>query len=49
MVEEAVAGGGAVRLGMRVSVGSWVREGVGVEVGRLDWNCSNPTIAKPVQ
>lgn len=48
-MEEAVAGGGAVRLGMRVSVGIWVREGVGVVVGRLDWNCSNPTIARPVQ
>ena len=37
-VEEAVAGGGAVRLGKRVSVGSWVREGVGVEVGWLAWS-----------
>jgi hypothetical protein len=49
VVEEAVAGGGAVRLGMRVRVGSWVGEGVGVEVGRLAWNCSSPTIARPMQ
>ena len=49
VVEEAVAGGGAVRLGMGVRVGSWVREGVGEEVGWLAWNCSSPTIARPVQ
>jgi hypothetical protein len=49
VVEEAVAGGGAVRLGRRVRVGSRVREGVGVEVGWLAWNCSSPTIARPVQ